>query len=182
MDNDDVSIRGGSDEEQRYFPQPLWDPTPLKIVRRMLELAQVRSGDIVYDLGCGDARILTVAVQEFGAEKAVGYEINQSLYEQSMQNIQRQNLQNRITLVKDNLVHADLSEASVITLFLSMAANEYLQIKLEREAKAATRIVSYFHPMTAWQPYKTKGPLEDRLYLYVIPQAFQPVRKRYNHL
>ena len=145
----------------------------MEIVKKMLELAQVGPEDIVYDLGCGDARILIMAVKEYGAKKAVGYEINQYLYEKSMQDVQSQNLQDKITLIKDDLINADLSEASVITLFLSMAANEYLGPKLEKEAKPLTRIVSYFHPMTKWQANKTKGSVEDRLYLYVMPQAFQ---------
>lgn len=169
MDSNNDSVGYTSKWGQKCFPQPLWEPTPLVIVKKMLELAQVRSGDIVYDLGYGDARILIMAVKEYGAEKAVGYEINPYLYEQSLQDVYSQNLQNRITLIEDDLINADISEASVITLFLSMAANECLEPKLETEAKPLTRIVSYFHPMTKWQVNKTKGPLEDRLYLYVIP-------------
>lgn len=169
MDSNNDSVGYTSKWGQKCFPQPLWEPTPLVIVKKMLELAQVRSGDIVYDLGYGDARILIMAVKEYGAEKAVGYEINPYLYEQSLQDVYSQNLQNRITLIEDDLINADISEASVITLFLSMAANECLEPKLETEAKPLTRIVSYFHPMTKWQVNKTKGSLEDRLYLYVIP-------------
>ena len=173
MDSNDASMGYTSKWGQKCFTQPLWEPTPLVIIKKMLELAQVRPGDIVYDLGCGDARILIMAVKEYGAIKAVGYEINQYLYEQSTQDVQSKNLQNRITLIKDDLINADLSEASVITLFLSMAANECLEPKLEKEAKPLTRIVSYFHPMETWQVNNTEGPLEDRLYLYVVPQAFQ---------
>jgi tRNA A58 N-methylase Trm61 len=139
----------------------------------MVELAQVRPGDVVYDLGCGDARILVMAVLEYGAEKAVGYEIDPYLYEQSKQNIQRKYLRYKISLINDDLTSADISEASVITLFLSRAANECLKPKLEKEAQPLTRIVSYFHPMPEWQEKETKGSLEDRIYLYVVPQAFQ---------
>ncbi|MFC1978080.1 SAM-dependent methyltransferase [Chloroflexota bacterium] len=158
---------------QKCFSQPLWEPTPFTIVRKMLELAQVRPGDIVYDLGCGDARIPIMAIKEFGAKKAVGYEINPYLYEQSIQDVQKKNLQYKITLIEDDLINADVSEASVITLFLSMAANECLVPKLEKEAKPLTRIVSYYHPMETWQVKKTRGPSADRLYLYVVPRAFQ---------
>jgi len=173
MDSNNASMEYTSRWGQKCFSQPLWEPTPLVIVKKMLELAQVRPGDIVYDLGCGDARIPIMAVKEYGAKKAVGYEINPYLYEQSMQDVQSKNLQNRITLIEDDLINADISDASVITLFLSMAANECLEPKLEKEAKPLTRIVSYFHPMTKWQVNKTKGSLEDRLYLYIVPQAFQ---------
>ena len=175
MDSNNTSMGYTSKWGQKCFRQPLWEPTPFKFVRKMLELAQVRPGDIVYDLGCGDARIPIIAIQEFGATKAVGYEINPYLYEQSIQDIHRKNLQHKITLVEDDLVNADIAEASVITLFLSMAANECLAPKLEKEAKPLTRVVSYFHPIESWQEYKTKGPYEDRIYLYILPQALQSV-------
>ena len=173
MDSNNASMGYTSKWGRKCFRQPLWEPTTFEIVKKMLELARVRPGDILYDLGCGDARILIMAVKEYGAEKAVGYEINPYLYEQSLQDVYSQNLQDKITLIEDDLVNADLSEASVITLFLSMAANECLESKLKKEAKPLTRIVSYFHPMTAWQANNTEGSVEDRLYLYVMPQAFQ---------
>lgn len=171
--SNNASTRYTSKWGQKSFSQPMWEPTPPVIVKEMLELAQVRPGDIVYDLGCGDARILIMAVKEYGAKKAVGYELNPHLYERCTQNVQSKHLQNRITLKQDDLTNADISKASVITLFLSMDANECLKPKLEKEAKPLTRIVSYFHPMPEWQVNKTKGSIEDRLYLYVSPQAFQ---------
>ena len=173
MDSNDAAMGQSSKAEQESFPLVIWDPTPPEIVKKMLELAQVGPEDVVYDLGCGDARILIMAVREFGVQKAVGYEIQQDLYEQSIKEIKNQNLQNQIRLVKGDLSNADLSEASVITLFLSTAANEYLRPKLEREAKPATRIVSYVHPMKTWQADSTESWPADRLYLYVVPQAFQ---------
>jgi tRNA A58 N-methylase Trm61 len=114
-----------------------------------------------------------MAVKEFGVRKAVGYEIKQDLYEDSIKEIKKQNLQNRIALIRDDLLNADLSEASVITLFLSITANEQLRLKLEREAKPSTRIVSYVHPMETWQVNSTELRPADRLYLYVVPQASQ---------
>lgn len=173
MDSKDVSTGQASKADQTFLPPAIWDPTPFETVKKMLELAQVGSKDVVYDLGCGDARILIMAVKEYGAKKAVGYEIKQDLQEKSTQEIHSQNLQDRITLIRDDLLNADLSEASVITLFLSTAANEYLRPKLEREAKHSTRIVSYVHPMKTWQVNSTESWPADRLYLYVMPQAFQ---------
>ena len=159
--------------EKKTFIQPLWEPTPLVTVRNMLELARVRAGDTVYDLGCGDARILITAVKEYGAGKAVGYEVNAYLCQQAEEDIRRENLQNRITVFQEDLIQADLSQASVITLFLSRAANECIAPKLEKETRPLTRIVSYYHPMQTWQVKKSEGPLEDRLYLYVAPEAFK---------
>ncbi|MFC2016514.1 methyltransferase domain-containing protein [Chloroflexota bacterium] len=173
MDSKDVSTGQASKAEQTFLPLVIWEPTPFEIVKDMLELAQVGPEDVVYDLGCGDARILIMAVKEYGAKKAVGYEIKQDLYEKSTQEIQSQNLQDRITLIRDDLFNADLSEASVITLFLSIAANECLRPKLEREAKPSARIVSYVHLMNTWQANSTELGPGDRLYLYVVPQAFQ---------
>ncbi|MFC1899472.1 50S ribosomal protein L11 methyltransferase [Chloroflexota bacterium] len=163
---------------RKSFIQPLWEPTPFTIIRKMLVLTNVRPGDIVYDLGCGDARILIMAIQEFGAKKAVGYEVNPYLYGQALQDVQRNNLQYKVTLIEDDLINADISEASVITLFLSINANECLKPKLEKEAKPLTRVVSFFHPIEAWQVSKTRGPQEDMLYLYVLPHAFQSMHHK----
>jgi len=173
MDSKDVSTGQDSKAEQTFLPFVRWEPTPFETAKKMLQLAQVGPADVVYDLGCGDARILIMAVKEYGAQKAVGYEIKQDLHEKSTQEIQSQNLQDRITLIRDDLLKADLSEASVITLFLSIAANEYLRPKLEREAKPSTRIVSYVHPMKKWQANSTESWPTDRLYLYVVPQVSQ---------
>ncbi len=161
----------------------VWLPSPFDVVRKMLEMAEVSSEDVVYDLGCGDARILIMAVNEFGAKRAVGYEISQDLYKTAQQEIQHQNLQDQITLIRGDLLDADLSEASVITLYLSDRANEVLRPKLEKEAKPGTRIVSYFFPIATWQPASEVNLadlsvdavvyLKETLYLYLIPQAFQ---------
>ena len=161
MDNNEAPIEQVSKTQQKFTSLVEWGPTPRGVVKKMLELAQVGSEDIVYDLGCGDARILMMAVKEFGVRKAVGYEIK------------KQNLQNRIALIRDDLLNADLSEASVITLFLSITANEHLRHKLEREAKPSTRIVSYVHPMKRWLANSTELRPADRLYSYVVPRAFQ---------
>ncbi len=163
-----------------YEPDSLvkWVPTPFVVVREMLELARVCSKDIVYDLGCGDGRMLFTAVQEFGAHKAVEYEIRQDLYESSKQEIQHQNLQNQITMIKGNLLDADLSGASVIVLYLSPKANERLRPKLEDEAKPGTRIVSYDFQIDRWFPDKKvqlgEYPFSERsntkaLYMYTVP-------------
>lgn len=158
-----------------------WVPTPFEIVRKMLELARVSSNDIVYDLGCGDARMLIMAVEDFGARKAVGYEIRKGLYQRSKQKVQYQNLQDRITLIRGNLLDADISKASVIVLYLSPKANERLRPKLEKEAKSGTRIVSYDFPISSWSTDKKvqlgKYPSSERsytktIYRYVVPQAF----------
>ena len=171
MDSKDVSTGQASKADQTFLPPVIWDPTPFETVKKMLKLAQVGPDDVVYDLGCGDARILIMAVKEYGARKAVGYEIKQDLYEKSMREIQSQNLQNRITIIRDDLLNADLSEASVITLYLVTSANEILRPKLEKEAKTATRIVSRVFEIKTWQAASNDST--GQLYLYLVPQAFQ---------
>ncbi|MFC1899843.1 SAM-dependent methyltransferase [Chloroflexota bacterium] len=173
MDSNKEEIKHASKTQQKFTSLVEWGPTPPAVVKKMLELAQVGPEDIVYDLGCGDARIPIMAVKEFGVQKAVGYEIKQDLYEYSMKEIKKQKLQNRITLIRDDLLNADLSEASVITLFLSITANEHLRPKLEREAKSSTRIVSYYHPMKLWMANSTEFRPANRIYLYVVPRAFR---------
>ncbi len=159
-----------------------WVATPLEIVKKMLEIAQVSSKDVIYDLGCGDARILIRAVEEFGVQKAVGYEIREDLYEISRQETQHQNVQNKVTLIRGDLLDAVLSEASVIVLYLSSEANELLRPKLEKEAKFATRIVSYLFPINTWRPARKvyldgysfiEARFTGILYLYRVPHAFQ---------
>jgi len=165
----------GSSWEENQEPASLarWEPTPLEIVKSMLELAKVNSKDKVYDLGCGDARILIMAAKEFGAKRAVGYEIRQDLCEDSKNEIRRQHLQKRISVIKGNLLDANISEASVITLYLYPTANEILRPKLEKETKFGTRVVSHEHLIETWQIAETKEYSGETLYLYIVPQAFQ---------
>ena len=150
-----------------------WDPTPLEIVRGMLELAKVGSQDVVYDLGCGDARILFMAVKEFSAQKAVGYEIRRDLCEKSRKKIRQHNKQQRISVIRGNLLDANISEASVITLYLFPSANEILRPKLEKETTPGTRIISHNYPIETWKMADTEVCSGATLYLYNIPQAFQ---------
>jgi SAM-dependent methyltransferase len=162
-----------SEDKQQSVSLARWEPTPLETVKRLLELGKVSSKDRVYDLGCGDARILIMAVKDFGAKKAVGYEIRQDLCENSRKEIQRQNLQDRISVIKGNLLDADISEASVITLYLYPTANEILRPKLEKEALFGARVVSHEHLIDTWQIAETKIYSSETLYLYIVPQAFQ---------
>src|SRR3989304_2336366 len=97
-------------------------PAPCEIVRQMLTLASVSPGDVVYDLGCGDGRVLISAVQEFGAARAVGYEVRQDLCDSARDAIRQRRLQHRIRIRNEDLMKADLSCASVVTLYLTTEA------------------------------------------------------------
>ena len=152
-------------------------PTHREIVTKMLELAQVRSNDVVFDLGCGDGRILFTAVNDFGAKRVVGYELRKDLHEKLLQEIENQHLDGRITVFNDDLLNANISEASVITLYLTTTGNKRLQPKILEEAKPGTRIVSHSFDFTGWSYTKKEKIDWHTLYLYTIPEAFTKKRK-----
>lgn len=154
-------------------------PSQPEFVRKMLQVARVGPDDVVYDLGCGDGRILIMAVKEFGAEKAVGYELREDLYKSTLREIERQNLKERINLINGDLSEADISEATVITLYLSASGNERLKPKLAKEARPGTRVVSQDFRMNGWHASKSEitGYMGD-IFLYVIPDAFSSPNKK----
>lgn len=144
-------------------------PTSLKTAKKMLEIAEVRPRDVVYDLGCGDARLLILAVELFKAKKAVGYEIRKEVYKTALQEVETRNLAEKVTIVNGDLFNADLSEATVITLYLTYGANKKLKPKLEREARPGARIVSHDYEMPGWQPTRMERLRGDTIYLYTVP-------------
>ena len=158
-------------------------PTHPEIIREMLELAQVGSDDMVMDLGCGDARILIMAVQDFGARRAVGYELETHIFTLAEHNIRVQNLQNQITIIRDDLFNANLAEADVITVYLTTMALKRLPIKLRQETKHGTRIVSNGHLIPTWTITKSTfvGPLQ-RIFLYRTPEAFTDSSRRFSRI
>jgi len=144
--------------------------TSPEVVNRMLELAEVISNDLVYDLGSGDGRILIAAVKDYKAKYSIGYEINPNLFKVAIENVRKMNLHNRIELFNEDLFKADLSKATVITLYLTSWANEKLRPKLEKEIVPGTRIVSHDFSIHEWRP-----KIEDKfhghtIYVYDWPQ------------
>lgn len=140
-----------------------WQPTDMRRVRKMLTMAQVKPNEVVYDLGCGDGRIVIAAVREFGA-KAVGVEANPWLYLVAWIRIFLLGLWRSARVVLGNLYHQDLSQADVITLFLFQHVNDRLEEKLKRELKPGARVVSYVWVFKNWEP--SQVDTEGRLYLY----------------
>jgi predicted RNA methylase len=136
----------------------------------MLELAKVRRDDVVYDLGSGDGRILILAAQKYGA-RGVGIEINPKLVEVSRQVAREAQLSDKVTFLEGDLFAADLSKATVVTLYLSDSVNRELEPKLRRELKPGTRIVSHQFPLGTWQPdlvVRSKGD-GTQLFLWTVP-------------
>lgn len=147
-------------------------PTPPEVARRMLKIARVGLGDVVYDLGCGDGRILIMAVKEFGADRAVGYEIRGDLCTAALEEIERQGVQSRVKLLNRDLFDADLHEATVITLYLNDSTNQRLKPKLERTVRADARIVSYAYEIKWWKANKKIRLRDgDTIHLYIVPES-----------
>jgi ubiquinone/menaquinone biosynthesis C-methylase UbiE len=154
-------------------------PSQPEVVRKMLEVARVGPEDVVYDLGCGDGRILVMAVKRFGVKKAVGYELREDLYKSTLRKIERQNLKERISLMNGDLFKADISDATVITLYLSASDNEHLKTKLTKEARPGTRVVSHDFRMNGWQASESEiTAYIGYIYMYVIPDAFSSPKKK----
>jgi len=142
-----------------------WVPTPMKAVYNMLAIAEVKPTDVVYDLGSGDGRIAVVAVKEFGA-KVVGIEIDPLRFIFSWVRIKLMGLDSKVELIWGDFFKLDISEASVVTLFLSQEANDRLKKKFEEELKPETRIVSFHWIFNEW--VSVKNSEEGEIHLYKI--------------
>jgi len=140
----------------------------------MLDVAQVQDSDVVFDLGCGDGRVLITAVKEYRVKKAIGYELREDLYKKTASEIERMGLSKKVHVINGDLFNADVSEATVITLYLTSSANERLKNKLMSEARAGTRVVSHDFAIGDWRPAKKVNFNEHTIYLYIVPYAYSP--------
>jgi cyclopropane fatty-acyl-phospholipid synthase-like methyltransferase len=139
----------------------------------MLSLAKTSPDDVVYDLGCGDGRVLFTAIHEFGVKTAIGYELNQHLIETLQRKIEKEKLESRISVHQQDLMDANLSDATVIFLYLTAFGNDRLRTKLSTEAQPGTRVVSHYFTFTGWRYKKQDYYRGYTLNLYIFPEAFQ---------
>jgi SAM-dependent methyltransferase len=128
-----------------------FDPTPQELVERMLALAGVTASDVVYDLGAGDGRVVVTAAKNYGA-RAVGVEVDGGLVKLARENVRRERLEHLAEIRQQDFMGVDLSQATVVTLYLSYDGNLAVRPKLMRELKPGARIVSYTFDMAEWQP------------------------------
>jgi protein-L-isoaspartate O-methyltransferase len=144
-------------------------PTPQTVVEKMLSLAQVKPGETVYDLGCGDGRIVITAAQLFKAH-AVGIEIRREIYEATLGRVNSLGLSDQVRIVHGNALKADLRPADVVTLYLLTSSNEKLKPVLNQYLKPTARVVSHDFEIRGWKPAVTeKVPVDGRqhtIYLY----------------
>lgn len=152
----------------RRGPDVIFVPTPNEVVDKMLELAKVTAKDTVYDLGCGDGRIVITAAQKYGA-RAVGIDIDPKRIEEATANAKAAKVTDKVKLVEADLFEANISEATVVTLYLLTRLNEKLKPKLLKDLKPGTRVVSHAFDMGDWKPEATASVSASSVYLWRIP-------------
>jgi len=146
--------------------------TPDDVVERMLQLASVGAGDVVYDLGSGDGRIVIAAAKLFGA-RGVGIDIDPALIDRARANAAAAGVANRVTFRREDAMTADISDATVVTLYLLAASNVKLRPRLETQLRPGTRIVAHNFGMGDWEPrkvdtFRDQGGTTRTLYLWTI--------------
>ncbi|WP_262248990.1 SAM-dependent methyltransferase [Parapedobacter soli] len=143
-------------------------PTDQKTVEEMLKLAGVKPGDVVYDLGCGDGRIVITAAAKFGAT-GVGVDLNPERIKEANANAAAAGVTDKVTFVLGDLFEFDFSKANVVTMYLLPSVNLALRPKLQKELKPGSRIVSHDFDMGDWKPEKTvRVGTHDTIFLWTI--------------
>lgn len=151
-------------------PDVIYVPTPEPVVDAMLNLAGVKEGDVLYDLGSGDGRIPIAAAQRFGV-RGVGIDINPVRVREANANAETAGVTDLVTFKEADLFEEDISEASVVTLYLLQSLNVKLRPKLLAELKPGTRIVSHAFDMAdQWKPEQTQEVDGTRIYLWTVPE------------
>jgi predicted RNA methylase len=165
--------------QNRIFDSPVmapFVPTPELVVQRMLELAELKPTDKLYDLGSGDGRILFTAAQSVMLT-AVGVEISEPLVTETRERAKALGLAERVTVRQENLLDTNLSDATVVTVYLLGSSNEQLRPKLEKELRVGTRVVSHDFRFEGWTPKATAEVAGSGrthvVYLYEIDQSMK---------
>ena len=150
-------------------PQVPYFPSTDEAVQGMLKLAGTGPGDVVYDLGCGDGRIVIAAARDFGA-RGVGVEIDPAPLRMAVYQARRAGVTDRVRFVRGDLFEADIGDATVVTLFLFEDLNRRLLPKLRKDLKPGTRIVAHRYGFGPdWPPEKTVDAGASTLYLWTVP-------------
>ncbi len=154
-------------------PDVIYYPTPPETVAEMLRLANIKKGDVLYDLGSGDGRIPIAAATQFGV-RAVGIEIDPKLITEAESNARSAGVEGLVRFRNEDMFRVDVSEANVVTLYLSEKLNVLLRPKLLRELRPGSRIVSHDFRMGNWKPEQTVrvpwGRLYRTVYLWTVPR------------
>jgi tRNA G37 N-methylase Trm5 len=148
--------------------------SPQQIVDKMLEAASLKPGETIYDLGCGDGRVLIAAVQRYRA-KAVGVELSPSVAKAAEENVKRNNLQNDVKVIQGDLMAVNLAPADVVTIYLETSSNDLLRPNLEKYLRPGSRVISYEFPVPGWKAkHIEKISAYNRahqIFVYVMPPS-----------
>lgn len=126
----------------------------------MLVLAELKPGEVLYDLGAGDGRTAIMAAKDFGA-RAVAVELREDLAKKALSSVYEQGLQDRITIVNNDMLKVDLTSADVVFLYLTTSANEKIKPKLETDLRSGARVVSHDYEIVGWKPVKVDNFCEN---------------------
>ena len=158
-------------------------PTPLNVVKKMLELAKASPEDTLFDLGCGDGRILFTAVEKFNVKKAVGIDLNPTMIRKIELMIEEKGLEDRVEVHNNNFFEVNLTPAPLVTLYLTTSGNSKLKPKFEKELTAGARVVSHDFPINGWDTSKGTAPPHyttgsHKIFLYSLPDAYENREKK----
>jgi SAM-dependent methyltransferase len=150
-------------------------PTPMKVVEEMLELADVKENDVVYDIGCGDGRIMVMAAEKYGA-RGVGVDYDPERIAEAKDRVKRKGVENLVQIVHQDALTVDLSPATVVTLYLTTSGKEIIRPNFEIYIKPGSRVVSHNYDISGWEVRKKVSVYEDydydyqehTLYLWII--------------
>jgi SAM-dependent methyltransferase len=162
-------VAQGQQQPEKKLDVP-YVPTPQTVVDAMLDMAAVKKDDVVYDLGCGDGRIVITAAKKYGA-RGVGIDIDPDRIQEANANAKQAGVSDRVKFIQQDLFKTDFKEASVVTLYLLPDINLKLRPKLLSELKPGTRVVSHAFDMGDWKPEKT-DTIDGyrRIYFWTIPE------------
>ena len=144
-------------------------PTPQTVVERMLEAARLKPGEVVYDLGSGDGRIVITAAQRYGV-RAVGIELMPDLCRKARERVETAGLADRVRIIEGSALRVDLSPADVVTMFFLTGSNERIRPALEKQLRAGSRVISNEFPVHGWKPQDTihlrVGKMDHTIFVY----------------
>src|SRR5688572_14534109 len=163
-----LAVFASHGQQARRQPDVIYVPSPDEVIEAMLELAQVKKSDVVYDLGSGDGSIVILAAKKYGA-RGVGIEINPVLVQEARRNAQDAGVANLVRFIEGDLFETDFREATVVTLFLLESLNERLRPKLLSTLRPGSRIVSHEFGMGTWQPEKSLEVIRRKVHLWTVP-------------
>ena len=146
-------------------------PTPQAVVDRMLSIAQVKKGDVLYDLGSGDGRIVITAARQYGA-RGVGIDLDPERIREARANATKAGVDGQVRFIAGDLFKTDLSDANVVTLYLLNSVNRDLRPQLWKQLKVGTRVVSHAFDMgQEWPPEKTEQVAGSTIYYWTVTEA-----------